>query len=344
MEDGAGMEDEQMRRRTLALSLAALLIALALSACGGGGGNTAAVSGGATMDFYEGPSADADGYGGGDYQEYGYGFESAAPSEPAELPDEAEQQEESRLDNAKIIYTANVEAETTAFEDCAAGLESLVEQMGGYMEYASAEAYGTGYRSGRYTIRVPSRSFEPFMKSIGQIGHIVYQDKSGENISEQYYDTESRLATQETKLERLQALLARAESMEDIITIESAIADTELSIEQLTGTLRHYDALVDYATIYVNLQEVARLSNVETAPPSFTSRLGSAFSDSITGFSDFLQNAAIFVAYSWIWLLLLALILVSVIRIVRRSQREQESFRHPKAPDAKKPDDKGPKN
>ena len=48
------------------------------------------------------------------------------------------------------------------------------------------------------------------------------------------------------KLERLQKLLAQAENMEDIITIESAISETEWNIEDLSGTLRHYDALVDF--------------------------------------------------------------------------------------------------
>ena len=49
-----------------------------------------------------------------------------------------------------------------------------------------------------------------------------------------YYDNEARLTTQRTKLERLQELLSKAEAMEDIITIESAISETELQIEYLT--------------------------------------------------------------------------------------------------------------
>ena len=52
-----------------------------------------------------------------------------------------------------------------------------------------------------------------------------------------------------------QNLLAQAENMKDIITIESAISDTELEIERLTGTLRQYDALVDYATSQAKLGE-----------------------------------------------------------------------------------------
>ena len=83
--------------------------------------------------------------------------------------------------------------------------------------------------------------------------------------------------TQQTKLERLQNLLAQAENMEDIITIESAISDTELEIERLTGTLRQYDSLVDYSTVYITLQEVYQLSDVEEPATSFGSRISAAF-------------------------------------------------------------------
>ena len=79
-----------------------------------------------------------------------------------------------------------------------------------------------------------------------------------DDVSEAYYDQESRLTTQRTKLERLQELLRQAQDMEDIITIESAISETELEIEFLTGSLRKYDSQINYSTITLSLREVYR--------------------------------------------------------------------------------------
>ena len=166
-----------------------------------------------------------------------------------------------------------------------------------------------------------------------------------------YYDTESRLTTQRTKLERLQKLLAQAENMEDLITIESAIAETELAIEQLTGELRHYDALVDFATVTISLDEVVRLSTVETAPPGFMERLGRSFADGLTHFGDFLQNLAIALAYSWIWLLILAAVVVLLVRRARKRtpfhrkkalEKNMPGMEKKSAPDLEKPDRKEP--
>lgn len=329
-----------MKRRTLTILLALTLIALLLTACGGNAdgssGSTAAA----------GPSADAD-Y---DYWSTsigdGYGFDSGFQESPEGAEEDFSSQDD-RLSNAKMIYTANLEVETTDFNTCTAGLEVLVEQMGGYLEYASTNSYRSGYRSASYTVRVPAAQFTAFLNSVGQIGHVTYQDKHSENVSEAYYDTESRLVTQRTKLERLQALLSQAENMEDIITIESAISETEYLIEQLTGTLRHYDALVDFATISINLQEVTRLSTVESAPPTFLDQMSTAFTGGVNGFVDFLQTLAISLAYSWIWLLILAVIIVLAVHYARRKSKEPPFLRPSASPfskkQGKKPDDKQPK-
>ena len=155
-------------------------------------------------------------------------------------------------------------------------------------------------------------------------------------------------------MERLQALLSKAENMEDIIDLENAISETEYQIEQLTGSLRHYDSLVDFATIDVRLREVLRLTTVEEAPPTFGSRLGNAFTDGLRSFGDFLQGLAIFLAYNWIWLLFLGLVLLVVVKLSKRAQvRRAETFRQAREQKAggffkrkkdgpKNPDDKQP--
>jgi len=347
---GRKKEDARMKRG-LALFLAALLTALTLTACGGGGD----VSSGTNQ---------ASGESGGDFKNESAGFDTAAPADwgfdsdaPAEAAaEESRTEADSRLANAKMVYTANVEAESKDFDACTAGIEKLTAELGGYMEYASVDSYGSGYRRGNYTVRVPAAKFDFFLKSVGELGNIVSQDKSADNISETYYDIESRLTTQKTKMERLQALLARAENMEDVITIESAIADTELAIEQLTGSLRHYDSLVDFATIRLGIQEVSRLTDVEVTPPTFFDRLSGAFVGGLQSFGDFLQDLAVYLAYNWTWIVVLILLVLLFVRISRRRRaRMMESFGQPrpekrgffrrkKREEQKNPDDKQPKD
>ena len=143
---------------------------------------------------------------------------------------------------------------------------------------------------------------------------------SAENITEAYYDTDSRLKTAQIKLERLQELLSKADNMADIITIESAISDTEYEIESLSGTLRHYDALVDYATVSLTLSETYKLDENEGAPLTFGARIARAFTNGLRDTGVFLEDLAIGIANNLVFLAVLAALAVVVVRAVRKKK------------------------
>ena len=297
-----------MKRRLLASFLMVMLL-LSLTACGGGSASNSAAE--ETMDFATTESMVMD----------------EAPMEMgySEIAVEDTVEAESAAGNMgavvmgqKLIRTAWLELESTEFDEAAQGLKDLTEEYGGYFENSSVANHKNGSRWGDYTIRVPAERFEAFLNQAGTLCHLTWQEVTQDDVSEVYYDTEGRLKTQEIKLERLQALLAKAEAMEDIITLESAISETEWQIENLSGTLRHYDGMVDYATVHVNLREVYKLSNVEAVPDTFGQRMAAAFGNGWSSFLTGMENFAVALAYSWVWVIVLAAILVIVVRVVRK--------------------------
>ena len=235
-------------------------------------------------------------------------------------------------EGVKMIYRANLELETTEYEKAQSDIVTLTNQLGGYFEDQSSNNYSSGYRSASYTVRVPAAQFDAFLHQIGELCRVRYQTQSAENVSERYYDMESRLETAKIKLDRLQDLLRRAEEMEDIITLESAISETEYQIESLSGELRHYDALIDYSTIYVNLQEVYKVTEQENAPLSFPQRLGNAFRSGLRDFGDFLEDLAEMLAYSWLSLLVIALLVFLIVKLFRRRVSGKKLFGKKAAP------------
>ena len=302
-----------MRRRVLA-GLLAVWMLLALTACGGcKSASTASYS---TADAAA-PAEAAMEYGGGvEYEEAQYDSGTGETREQ------------------KLICTAQMEMETTAFEEATSALADLTEQFGGYFESSSIGKRGSGSRWADYTIRVPAERYQSFLNQAGELCHETWRSTTQEDVSEAYYDTEGRLKTQQIKLERLQALLAKAEKMEDIITIESAISETEQTIDDLSGTLRRYDGKVDYATVYITLSEVYKLSTVEEVPDSFGTRLGTAFSQGLANFVDGLENLAVALAYGWLWVLVLAVVVFAAVRVLRKRRRTRRDATE------KKPDDK----
>lgn len=307
------------RKQWIAAALAAALV-LTLSACGR-----------AATQFYSADEKNAatvpmtpsepESYNG-----YSYGAEMPAPSSAPD-PSGSEWETGSQLpENVKMIYTAYLQMETTEFDRAASELTSLVNGLGGYFERSGVGSYGSGYRRADYTVRVPAKAFDRFCTEAGNLCKISRIERSAEDVSEAYYDVESRLVTQRTKLERLQALLAKAEEMEDIITLESAISETELQIERLTGSLRKYDSLVSYATIEISLQEVYKVSPDETPAIGFWAKLGAAFRSGTANFVDDAQDLALDFAEGWVgWLIFLAIVVIVILLIRKGVRRRRET-------------------
>ena len=245
------------------------------------------------------------------------------------------------LENQKIIYTGDINLETTAFDETVKALAALAEVKDGYLESSTVGGGSRGYRWADYTVRVPSAQFQGFLDQAGELAHATWRNTNLENITETYYDTAGRLKTQQIKLERLQKLLSQAENMEDIITIESAISETEWNIEDLSGTLRHYDALVDFATVNVHVSEVYKYSDTEELPENFGDRLSSAMSRGWQSFVNGMEDFAVALAYSWMWLILWVVIIVAAVVILRKIRR-RSGMKKPlfKKKNDAKPDDK----
>lgn len=284
----------------------AVMFVLLLAGCGG---NSQSLERAAVESSYPSSSANT--------EDAGYGeMESLA-----EMPE--------ALQQAKLILRAEIHLETMDFEQTASALDEAMNQVQGYYEIKEINN-NNGYSHGYYVIRIPKEHYRQFIQSANGIGHVVNLRESSEDVGAAYYDTELRLRTQKTKYERLQALLNQAEQMEDIIAIEQALAEVEYAIDQLSGSLRNYDYLVDYATVTVSMLEVYRLSNITETPKGFGQRLGSALVDGTKNFVQGLENLVIWVAYYLFDLTILAIVVILAVRGYRwRKKKKGQQLNKP---------------
>ena len=224
----------------------------------------------------------------------------------------------SAVQGSKRIYTATLQLETTGFDEAVSALTELVDGSGGWISSSSVSNQSSSYRYADLTVRVPVEQYRDFLTQAGELCHLLYTREYVDDVTEAYYDTAGRLETQQIKLERLQNLLAQAEKMEDIITIESAISETEQMIDSLSGTLQHYDSQVDYATVNISLQEVGKLSNVEEPTATLGGRLAAAFTSGCRSFLTAAEDLLVALVYGWVWLVILAAAVIVVVRRLKK--------------------------
>lgn len=269
--------------------------------------------------------------GGGAYSENGFYSDGYVESEEA-VGSTISMENSEILDGRKLIETVNLEVETREFEQMMSVLEEQIQNMKGYIE--SMDSYNgssySGYRSLRHanlTIRIPSGNLNAFLTAVSDAGNVVRSNKSVDDVTLSYVDMESRRNTLQKEQERLIAFLDRAETIEEIITIEERLSEVRYQLESMESQLRTIDNLVDYSTVYLDISEVEILTPVEE--PTVWERISEGFSESLHSVGNGAAELGIWILvhipYLVIWGILIAGIILLWRRQRRRKQKELES-------------------
>lgn len=229
-------------------------------------------------------------------------------------------------DQRKLIRTADLTIRTSAYDADLAAVNALIQKVGGYAEniYADGSQNPGATRSAALTVRVPSQALDSFLSGLEGIGRIVNRSESVEDQTLQYADNEARLKTLREKMNRLNELLGRAESVADIIEIETSIADTQYAIDRFETTQRTIDRNVDMSRVYLNLQEDSPVA--VTSEMSLGERISAALSASWKGLVRFLRNMLVFLvmALPAVGVVALVIVLVLVIRRAVKKNRKKK--------------------
>ena len=221
----------------------------------------------------------------------------------------------------KIIYTGNVTLETLEYDNTINGISNLISESGSYLESSSLNASNLyslqqgrkNLRSAYYIIRVPADKFEKLMGDMSSLGNIPSSSVSMDNVSSQYYDSSARLKVYEAQETRLLELLEKAESVSEILEIESQLSDVRYSIESIKTKLNSWDKQVAYSTIYLDIVEVSQYSPV-SGQESFADRIKDAFVDSLSLLEDFIVGLISILPV----LILICFIIFLIIIIIRK--------------------------
>jgi hypothetical protein len=131
----------------------------------------------------------------------------------------------------KLIRTATLELAASNLVEITNRAREIAGSLGGY---AGQEEVST--ESATLTLHIPSNQFD---KALGQLSGLVGPDgvrsrsQTAEDVTEQLVDVDSRIATQRASVDRVRALLARAQTVNEIVQIESEVTRREADLESL---------------------------------------------------------------------------------------------------------------
>ena len=306
-------------KKLLALLLAFMMAAALLSACGAEAPKENAAADGYVYD--EAPMEEV--WVEEEYVSDESGISSASGTAAPALPE-----------NQKIITTLNITAQTEDMDPLLEKINGKIAQLGGYME--AQEIYnGSSYDNYRYrnaylTIRIPAKDLDSFVALVKENSNVVRQSTSTENVTLTYVGVQSRITALETEQERLLELLAKAESMEDLLLIESRLTEVQAELEEYTSRLRVLDNKIDYSTIHLDLEEVREYTPVEEEPKTVWQRIGSGLSQNLKDIGKGFVNFFVWLIVAIPYLLIIGGIAVVVILVIRKAVKKNKKKTPPK--------------
>ena len=232
---------------------------------------------------------------------------------------------ENNYGGRKIIRTLAIELRTDRFEEHVALIEKDTHSAGGYVQNSyiygtKPEVAGDSGRSANFTLRIPVDKVDAFMNTASTYGTLLSQNEDSEDVTDSYFDIETRLKVSRTTLERLQNILVKTNNLSDIIELEQEIARVTVEIEELTTNLRKYDGLIQYATVNVSLYEEGMKIGPAAKTP-FGQRVSDGFSETLSAVGNFLEDFAVVLLSALPVLLPIAAIVLLVLWLRRRRIR-----------------------
>ncbi len=232
-------------------------------------------------------------------------YDEAAAREPGDVSQNpAQQQPSERL----VIRNAYLTIEVEAVSAVETAIRNRAEQLGGYVVSVQTSGSDENLRS-TIVFRVPSDQFETALSGVEGLANKVFsRSVSGDDVTEEFVDLESRLRNLEATRDRLLDLLTRATRVEDALQVNSALTDVQGQIEQIRGRMQYLTTSAAFSTISVELSPVPlppAIVQEDSWQPVTVAR--QALGDLVEFGQGILEVGIVFLVWSPVWLPLLLL-------------------------------------
>ncbi len=243
----------------------------------------------------------------------------------------------------KLIKNVNMGVETQEYDTLMENIEARIKELGGYVQ--NLESYnGSRYNSGNYryndgyytkrtatmVIRIPQEKLDDFVVTVTDLAHVTDRRESVEDVTLQYVDVKSHKESLEVEQARLLELLERAESLDDIITLENRLTNVRYQIESMESTLRTYDDLVDYSTVNLRIEEVEVYTPVEAGKETNWERMVNGLVQSLTDVRDGAINFVIWVVIHLPYLVIWAIVITIAAWIIKKKFKPKKAVQKAK--------------
>jgi hypothetical protein len=244
-----------------------------------------------------------------------------APTTPANAPG---------LPNGAVGQSAKIEQTGSLGLTVARGklsrtitrLTALAGAYGGFVANSQTQsgAATAGAPSGSLTLQVPVQSFATVLTRAEALGKTSDLTTKATDVTGQYVDLQSRITALQASRQQYLTILAKADTVGDVLAVQDQLNAMQSQIEQLQGQLQLLGSQTSYSTLTVTVSERASAPAPSPLPESGLVR---AWHASVGGFVTGVEGVIRIAGPLLFAMLLVGAVLAGGRPLWRRSQRRR---------------------
>jgi hypothetical protein len=166
---------------------------------------------------------------------------------------------EANISNRKVVTNTNFSLHVKNVDDTVEKIRNKTTEMGGFMVNTDIRR-DEAASSSDLQVRVPSDKLVEFSKYLKTLAvKVVYENISGNDITDQYVDYEEKLRSLESVKERFEEIMEEAETVDEIMDVQNRIFSIQSQIDSIKGQLTYMDrsTATSKVTISISTDELS---------------------------------------------------------------------------------------
>jgi hypothetical protein len=247
------------------------------------------------------------------------------PAAAADLPGSPGQLASAPAASRMVIKNAEMELMVEEVDTAIERVNQLAADYGGYI-ISSQTWYEDELKYATLRLAVPSDTFEAALNHLRNVAQqVVNEVASGQDVTSEYVDLQSRLANLEATAARVREFLAQAQDVEEALQVNRQLSDLESQIEQVQGRMRYLKGRSAFSTVTVNLTpERPEPTPTPTPTPAPAWSPGATFGQASTVMAGILQASVDVIIWLVVVLGPFALLAGIIFWVVGRLTRSRE--------------------
>lgn len=155
----------------------------------------------------------------------------------------------------KLIKNGYLILETDDVAKTYANILTFVSNNEGY-EYSHQMTVNERYTSIKAVLKIKPDKLDDIMSYVGDVAVIINSSTDSEDITDKYYDAQTRITTKKKMLENYYNYLEDAKNIDETLSLQKIIDGITEEIEVLEGKLKLWDTLSSEATLTITISQI----------------------------------------------------------------------------------------